>query len=231
MAIRTFFGLVLAAAGVVLGAQPPTLSITLTGQSMIRSDIRVHTPSIVSMVAPLLKGDVVFTNFEAAVVEKDQPPRDGRFLSPPEAVDALKALGFNLLSLSNNHSFDLKAAGIENTLRAVERLDLAHAGTGKTLDDAAAPGYLRTPKGTVALVASASGLVAEGGSATAARPGVNELRVDGGKTPNHEDAQRILQSIRTAQTQADLVVYQHNHVFDKPFRTIMFEELPERLVR
>jgi poly-gamma-glutamate synthesis protein (capsule biosynthesis protein) len=76
----------------------------------------------------------------------------------------------------------------------------------------------------------ASGFVPEGGAATAAGPGVNELRVDGGKTPNQEDAQRILQSIRTARANADLVVvYQHNHVFDIPFGTIMSEELPERL--
>ena len=75
----------------------------------------------------------------------------------------------------------------------------------------------------------ASGLIAEGGSATASRPGVNELRVEGNK-PNEEDARRILQSIREAKKQADLViVYEHNHVFDKPFRTIMLEELPERL--
>jgi hypothetical protein len=46
-----------------LRAQPPALSITLTGQSMIRSDIRVHTPSAVSTIAPLLKGDVVFYKF------------------------------------------------------------------------------------------------------------------------------------------------------------------------
>jgi poly-gamma-glutamate synthesis protein (capsule biosynthesis protein) len=222
-------GLVLAA-GPALRSQSPALSITLTGQSMIRADIRVHTPSIVSTVAPLLKGDVVFTNFEAAVVEKDQSVRDGQFLSPPESIDALKALGFNLVSLSNNHSFDLKVAGIANTLRAVDRLSLAHAGTGNTLDEASGAGYLHTPKGTVALVAMASGFVPEGGSAAAARPGVNELRIDGGKTPNKEDAQRILQSIRTASTRADLViVYQHNHVFDKPFGTIMREELPERL--
>ena len=26
-----------------------------------------------------------------------------------------------------------------------------------------------------------------------------------------------------------MIVYEHNHVFDKPFRTIMLEELPERL--
>jgi poly-gamma-glutamate capsule biosynthesis protein CapA/YwtB (metallophosphatase superfamily) len=222
---------VFAMRGTVL-AQSPALSITLTGQSMIRSDIRVHTPSAVSTIAPLLKGDVIFTNFEATVVDerKGQSHMDGRFLSPPEALDALKALGFNLLSLSNNHAWDLKVPGIQNTLHEVSRLNLAHAGTGNTVDEAAAPGFLRTPKGTVALVAMASGLVAEGGSATATRPGVNELRVEAGNKPNEEDARRILQSIRDAKKQADLViVYEHNHVFDKPFRTIMLEELPERL--
>jgi len=214
-----------------LRAQSPALSITLTGQSMIRSDIRVHTPSAVSTIAPLLKGDVVFTNFESTIVDekRGQSHMDGRFLSPPEALDALKALGFNLVSLSNNHSFDLKVPGIQNELREVSRLNLAHAGVGNTVAEAVAPGYLHTPKGTVALVAMASGLIPEGGSATATRPGVNELRVDGNK-PNEEDTKRILQSIRDARKQADLViVYEHNHVFDKPFRTIMLEELPERL--
>ena len=98
--------------------QAATLSITLTGQSMIRSDARVHTPDLVARTAPLLKGDVIFTNFEATVIEKEQSTQDGRFLSPPEALDALKALGFNLLALSDNHSFDLKVPGIQNTKRA-----------------------------------------------------------------------------------------------------------------
>ena len=198
---------------------------------MIRSDIRAHAPSAVPIIASLLKGDVMFTNFEATILDekKGQSPKDGRFLSPPDALEALKAFGFNLVSLSNNHSFDLKVAGIQNALDQANRLKLAHAGTGNTVAEAVAPGYLKTPKGTVALVAMASGLVPEGGSASATRPGVNELRVEGNK-PNEEDAQRILQSIRAAGTRADLViVYEHNHVFDKPFRTIMLEELPERL--
>src|SRR5881396_498597 len=165
------------AIAVALGAQTPTISITLTGQSMIRSDARVHTPDIVARTAPLLKGDVIFTNFEATVIEKGQSTRDGRFLSPPEALDTLKALGFNLLALSDNHSFDLKVPGIQNTLRAVKSRKLAHAGIGNDLQEASAPGYLRTSKGTVALVAMASGLIAEGGSAQATRPGVNELRI------------------------------------------------------
>ena len=214
-----------------LHAQPQALTITLTGQSMIRSDIRVHAPSAVPTIKSLLKGDVVFTNFETTIVDekKGQSHFNGRFLSPPEALDALQSFGFNLVSFSNNHAFDLKVPGIQNTLQEASRLHLAHAGTGNTIAEAAAPGYLHTPKGTIALVAMASGLIDEGGSATATRPGVNELRVEGNK-PNQEDTERILQSIRTARKQADLViVYEHNHVFDKPFRTIMLEELPERL--
>jgi len=214
-----------------LRAQSSGFSITLTGQSMIRSDIRVHAPSAVPAIESLLKGDVVFTNFEATIIDekKGQSRQDGRFLSPPEALAALQAFGFNLVSLSNNHAFDLKVPGIENTLAEASRLNLAHAGTGNTLGEAAAPGYLHTPKGTVALVAMASGLIAEGGSASATRPGVNELRVEAGK-PNPEDTERILRNIRDARKRADLVVvYEHNHVFDKPFQTIMLEELPERL--
>jgi poly-gamma-glutamate capsule biosynthesis protein CapA/YwtB (metallophosphatase superfamily) len=232
---RKLHWLVLAAACLGMGgpawAQPSTLNITLTGQSMIRSDIRVHAPAAVPVIKSLLNGDVVFTNFESTIldVSKGQSPKDGRFLSPPGALESLKTFGFNLLSLSNNHAFDLKVPGIENALEQVKRLDLVHAGTGNNIEEAVAPGYLQTPKGTVALVAMASGLIAEGGSATASRPGVNELRVEGNR-PNPEDAQRILQSIRNAKSRADLViVYEHNHVFDKPFATIMLEELPERL--
>src|SRR5207247_2386580 len=149
------------AIAVALGAQTPTFSITLTGQSMIRSDARFHTPDIVARTAPLLKGDVIFTNFEATVIEKGQSTRDGRFLSPPEALDALKALGFNLLALSDNHSFDLKVAGIRNTLREVQSRNLAYAGTGDNLQEATAPGYLRTPKGPIALVAMTTGGLAQ----------------------------------------------------------------------
>ena len=212
-------------------AQAQNWNITLTGQSMIRSDIRAHAPAAAPVISSLLKGDVIFTNFEATIVDekKGQSRKDGRFLSPPEAMEALKTFGFNLISVANNHSYDLKTAGALNVLEQTARLNLAHAGVGKTMDEAVAPGYLKTPKGTVALIATASGLVPEGGAATASKPGVNELRVEGNK-PNEQDAQRILNSIREARKKADLViVYQHNHVFDKPFQTIMLEELPERL--
>lgn len=237
----------LAAAAAPAKAQSQTISITLAGQSMIRSDTRATAPAAVPAIQSLLKGDVIFTNVEAAVAEKGEAVHEGRgFLTPPEALDALKTFGFNLFSLSGNHAFDLKAVGIHNTIREADSRKMVHAGTGNTLAEATAPAYLHTPKGTVALVASASGLIVPGGSATADRPGVNELRVMAGdrqneatenlpggsaNTPNQEDAQRILQSIRDARKNADLViVYQHNHVFSThSFATVFTEGLPERL--
>jgi poly-gamma-glutamate capsule biosynthesis protein CapA/YwtB (metallophosphatase superfamily) len=233
------------AIGSAVWPQSVTINVTVAGQSMIRGDIRVHTPNAVATISPLLKGDVVFTNFEATVIENEST-HDGRFLSPPGALDALQALGFNLLALSDNHSFDLKVAGVQNTLKEVKSRNIAHAGIGSNVEEATAPGYLKTPKGTIALVAMASGLIAEGGSATATRPGVNELRIEAGGKPNEstaelpaepgnepnaEDKQRILQSIREARQHADLViVYEHNHVFlNRPFTALFNEELPERL--
>jgi len=226
---------------------PTPITVTLTGQSMIRSDLRETAPAAVPAIQRLLMGDVRFTNFEAAVAEPGEATNEGRgFLSPPEALDALTTLGFNLFAFADNHAFDLRVAGIQNTIREADRRKIVHAGTGNNLAEAAAPAYLHSPKGTIALIASASGLITRGGSAAADRPGVNELRVEAGdkeneatvdlpgvpgNTPNPEDAQRILQSIRDARKQADLViVYQHNHVFgNHSFVTIFTEGMQERL--
>jgi poly-gamma-glutamate synthesis protein (capsule biosynthesis protein) len=232
---------------VAASAQSPAITVVLTGQSMIRSDLRTTRPSALPVIQGMLNGDVVFTNLEAAVAEPGETIHEGRgFLAPPEALDALTAMGFNLLALSGNHAFDLKEAGVRNTLRGTDRRKIAHAGTGNSIAEAAAPVYLQTPKGTVALVASASGLIAAAARATAERPGVNELRVmlgdreneatadlPGGpeNSPHPEDAKRILQSIRDARQRASLViVYQHNHVFaNRSFSTLFTEGLPERL--
>jgi poly-gamma-glutamate capsule biosynthesis protein CapA/YwtB (metallophosphatase superfamily) len=238
---------VLCTMGLAQRPQEASITITLAGQSMIRSDIRATAPAAVAVIQGLLKGDVVLTNFEAAVAEKGETVHEGRgFLAPPEALDALKTFGFNLLSLSDNHAFDLKVTGIQNTIRNADSRKIVHAGTGNNMAEAAAPGYLHTPKGTIALIASASGLITPGGSAGADRPGVNELRIEAGdqeneatvdlpgtsgNTPNQADSQRILQSIRDARQHADLViVYQHNHVFgNHSFATIFTEGMQERL--
>src|SRR5258708_15300891 len=211
---------IVCALGTPARPQSTAITVTLVGQSMIRSDMRAPEPAEVRVIEGLLKGDVVFTNLESAVAEKGETVHEGRgFLTPPEALDALTTFGFNLLALSGNHAFDLKATGIRNTLHETDSRKIVRAGTGNILAEAAAPGYLRTPNGTIALIASASGLIAPGASATAEQPGVNELRVEAGRreneatedlpgapanTPNPDDSRRILQSIRDARQRADL---------------------------
>ena len=211
------------------------LTITLTGQSMIRGDTRVDAPASVSAIASLIQGDAAFTNYEAAVYDpsKGETTRSGRFASPPESVEALKSFGFDLLALANNHSFDLNVPGILNTLESAERAGMAHAGTGRNLAEAAAPCFVKTPKGSIALVALASGLVLDG-RATPTQPGVNELRIVGSQ-PNADDVQRILQGVRAAKRSADLVIVSHhNHHYagvERPedFKQILLSELPARL--
>src|SRR5215471_14471554 len=235
------------AVAVGVSAQSTAITIVVTGQSMIRTDLRSAKPAAVPIIKGLLSGDVVFTNLESAIAEPGETVQQGRgFLTPPEALDALSAMGFNLLALSGNHAFDLRETGIRNTLREADRRHIVHAGTGNTIAEAGAPAYLKTPKGTIALIGIASGLIAAGGRAAADHPGVNELRVTAGdheneatddlpgapaNTPNAEDSRRILQSIRDARQRADLViVYQHNHVFGNlSFSTLFTEGMPERL--
>lgn len=230
-----------------VSAQATPITITLTGQSMIRSDLRATKPAAIPAIKRLLTGDVIFTNLEAAVALPGEAIQEGRgFLTPPAAIDALTTLGFNLIALSGNHAYDLREAGIRNTLREMDSRRVAHAGIGNSLDDAAAPAFVQTAKGTIALVASASGLIADGRAAASGHPGVNELRVYAGtrvndasrdladglpNTPDPEDGRRILQSIRDVRQKADIVVvYQHNHVFgSRAFSTIFTEGLPERL--
>ena len=117
---RAWIATVLLACGSAY-AQSNGLTMTLTGQSMIRSDLRTTAPDAVPRIRSLLSSDVVFTNFEGAIAEPGQSVTGGGrgFLAPAEALDALGALGFNLLSLANNHAFDLKEIGIDNTRQPV----------------------------------------------------------------------------------------------------------------
>src|SRR6266446_4679832 len=138
--------IIIVAMAIVARSQATGITVTLAGQSMIRSDLRVTAADATPVMSALLTGDVKFTNFEAVVVQPGEPNAstpetrpNGGWLTPPGAMGSLQALGFNLLSLSNNHAWDLKIPGIQNTVREATRLNLAHAGIGNTLDEAVAP--------------------------------------------------------------------------------------------
>ena len=217
--------LVAAAVGgrVLIEAQAPPsgadLRVMLVGQALIKKDLRPIVPKSVSAAQAYLRGaDVVFTNLEAAVAPPDanlQPRSPTAIAGKPDVVDCLKEMGFNILSLANNHAADLGQPGFATTRQVVGQKGFAFAGTGANIREAAGAGYLETRAGKVALVAMASGAIGQLSPETWATPtrgGVNflELREDG--TLNPEQKKWNLDAVREAARQAGLViVYQHNH--------------------
>lgn len=103
----------------------------------------------------------------------------------PETLDDCKRFGFNMTTWCNNHSLDYCTEGVSRTWDYVEASGLVHSGAGKNLDQAAAPAYLDTPNGRVALIGFTSsvnsmfdnmGLAGRQSRRLPGRPGVNQLR-------------------------------------------------------
>ncbi len=80
-------------------------------------------------IAPLIDGDVNFTNIETIVTRRNDMRRDLKgqrgpfnFRSHPNGIRQLMAVGFNVFSLSNNHAMDYGVAGLRDTLREMRAL-------------------------------------------------------------------------------------------------------------
>jgi len=193
------------------------MRMILVGQALTDYDIRQYRPdSFEEMVTALGGGDVTFTNLEVPIRRNDsvKPVKVGVAAhgAPPAVLDALKELGFNLLSLSNNHSWDFGEPGLLDTISESRKRGFVHAGTGNTIDEATAPAFLETASGRVALVAMASGGLMPESPAGSEKPGVNELKLDPEGRWNEVDQARILAAIKAARAEANHVVaYQHHH--------------------
>jgi poly-gamma-glutamate capsule biosynthesis protein CapA/YwtB (metallophosphatase superfamily) len=162
-------------------------TIAVTGQSLIKHDTReVHTPGFLEVQEVLRRADFSFTNFESTILGSHGgwPLKGAVFgCSQPNALDALQALGFHGLSLSNNHAFDLGPSGILSTLEEVERRGFLHAGIGRNLTAASRAAKASIGGSKVALVAMDGGpgpdfmYAADAALGRPERPGVNRLRL------------------------------------------------------
>jgi poly-gamma-glutamate synthesis protein (capsule biosynthesis protein) len=207
-------GAAVAAERALLRAQS-RLRLMAVGQSLILRDPATQFRAGFEQMRERLGGaDVAFTNLEVAIRgsrARDATASGAGVAADPAVLDALRRLHVNLLSLSNNHAGDLGEAGLLSTIEETRNRGFTFAGTGDTLMQAARPGYLKTPRGVVALVAMASSAIPSDRMARETHAGVNHLAVRNGIVdPN--DAARVLDAIRTAAAQADwVVVYQHDH--------------------
>ena len=134
--------------------------------------------------ADVSAGNMESTIFDARSFKGAPYSWDGDWTnsSLPEVAKDLRTMGFTLVSRANNHALDWGLEGMRETTHHLDDAGIVHAGVGEDRGLAAAPSYLETPKGRIAVVSIAStfrpttdALPAQ--DAAPGRPGLNALHV------------------------------------------------------
>lgn len=185
-------------------------------------------------ILTLLRGaDVTFGNFEATALDIDNfsgyPEADsgGAWIVASERVPMeLRSMGFDLVSVANNHALDWGVAGMDRSMDLLAEAGLIYAGAGHSLSAARAARYFASPAGRVALNAATSTFPARSRASDAfgrvnSRPGVNGLRLQSAaETPpntlhmNMRDRRETLRAIHQGKLNSHLsIVSLHTHEF------------------
>jgi poly-gamma-glutamate capsule biosynthesis protein CapA/YwtB (metallophosphatase superfamily) len=183
---RVIVALALAAVVVALGAQAPTMTFALTGDSIITMKLRVHTdPQFTKMIDMIRGADAAFTNLEMLFHDYEPYPSTqsgGTYMrADPALADELVWAGFDMVARANNHTNDYGVEGMRLTTKYVSRAGLIQAGVGDSLREAREARFLETDKGRVALISTSSTFPDPSRAGvswgdTKARPGLNPLR-------------------------------------------------------
>lgn len=162
-----------------------TIKCTAAGDAMVLRRLPGNYPGFTELQEFINQGDFRFVNMETTIHNHEtygSAISGGTwFCSPPEVLEDAKTFGFNILSTCNNHAMDYTHTGLELTMDYVRKAGFQNAGVGKTLADAAAPVYLDTMAGRIALIGACSSLslFAMAGEQTRTmigRPGINGVR-------------------------------------------------------
>ena len=163
-------------------------TLTAVGQCIIKEDILASTAQDFQELLTLTRGsDFCFTSMEGTIQSCHggwpMKPAKLTHASDPLVLDCLKSMGFNVLSLVNNHAWDLGAPGILSAIAEANARGIPHAGIGADLQSATRPAISVANGCRVGMVAMDAGPQGDHVYATdatpqlAARPGCNPLNL------------------------------------------------------
>ena len=165
---------------------PGTFTLVSVGDLIIRRPAsQLDDENVQAALRLIAGGDVAVGNMEGSLadIRNFEGPLRG-FVGVKEVAADLAEMGFDMVNRANNHLFDSESEGMFATNELLDAAGIVHAGSGRNLDEAAAPAFLEIPKGRVALVGMhtpngvASGRLAathQDGNLNG-RPGLNMLR-------------------------------------------------------
>lgn len=217
-------------AGCGTGPDAPEVTLVIAGQALIKKDPRIRWENPFGSLRPILQeADVAFTNFEMAVGSEGNrcgipeayetslgEPSLAQGIRPgntggPHAVDAsvmdfLADLGFDLMSLANNHAWDLGDCGVRETQAAAAQRGITFAGTGPDTPAATAPAFLKVNGLEIGLVAATT---------SHDERSLIHHAVNGVWTGREDDWARNLAAVKEAATNADFVIFYHHFQIDE----------------
>ncbi|MXX83016.1 MAG: CapA family protein [Chloroflexi bacterium] len=199
-------------------------TIAIVGDLFLQQTLP-DTPALAEVGAALRSADVAFGNLEAPVSRRGV--KSDKWINmrmSPDLLDDIQRLGFNLLTLANNHLFDFDETAFFDTLRYLDDSDLRYVGAGADLDAAWQAQIIDLAGTRVAFLGGCSTL-GPGSAATSDRPGVAPVRVaesyhidpaasleQPGSAPYvhtrawKDDLQRACQAVADAKASADFVI-------------------------
>jgi poly-gamma-glutamate synthesis protein (capsule biosynthesis protein) len=170
---------------VLYEAEKGDFTLALAGDTMLTRKLRpFREKRFLDLRQIITACDAAFANLEGTVHTWDEGTpgiTQGTFMTTePKLLEDLKWLGINLVSCANNHAFDYGEGGVLANICHLDEAGMVHAGTGKNLTEARAPGYLDTPNGRVALIAATATFrqwnqAGEQRPDLRGRPGINPL--------------------------------------------------------
>ena len=162
------------------------MKFTAVGDILVQKRLPENYEGFEEIKAFIEQGDARFFNLETTLNYEGEcfasQFSGGTYIrTNPEMYYDMLRYGFNMVSANNNHAFDFSFEGFARTLETLNESGIVHAGIGNNLHQAAAPAYLETPNGRVALISvntsfNAAMMAGEQSRRVAGRPGINGIR-------------------------------------------------------
>jgi poly-gamma-glutamate capsule biosynthesis protein CapA/YwtB (metallophosphatase superfamily) len=190
---------------------PEVTTITAVGDIMLGRRVGDrHRANPGAPLAPLGKrlagAEITVGNFESTLSAAGSPTQGGdSFAASPRVRPALRAAGFDLLSLANNHVGDYGDRALRQTLDRFDSARIETVGAGRNLDAARRPVIIERDGVRVGFLAVDS--IGETPSATGTRAGTNRLNMPPRTGPlNRSQLMRLTSDIRALDRRVDTVV-------------------------
>ncbi|HEX6758235.1 MAG TPA: CapA family protein [Propionibacteriaceae bacterium] len=190
---------------------PEVTTLTAVGDIMLGRRVGArHRADPGAPLKPLAKrlagAEITVGNFESTLSADGSPTQGGdSFAASPRVGPALRAAGFDLLSLANNHVGDYGDGALRQTLDRFDAGRIQTVGAGRNLAAARRPVIIERDGVRVGFLAADS--IGETPAATRTRPGTNRLNMPPRTGPlNRSHLRRITSDIRALDSRVDAVV-------------------------